>query len=163
MFSSLPSPRDRRVVRRQGLTLVETLTVLLIISILVAFVTGLARHANRAAETSRARADLVLLADSLERYYLRFGNYPDAPNVTNGVELLNVTTADPGSLSDYRLGSSLPNAFSAVDPWGTPYRYERRFTPLTGDAEDGAAQPETFRLYSLGPDRQEATHDDLSL
>jgi len=40
--------------KRRGLTLVEMLTVLFIVSILVAFVTGLARHAARAAETRHA-------------------------------------------------------------------------------------------------------------
>ncbi|NLF21856.1 MAG: prepilin-type N-terminal cleavage/methylation domain-containing protein, partial [Lentisphaerae bacterium] len=50
---------------RRGLTLVEMLTVLFVVSILVAFVTGTARYASRAAETRRAQADLHLLADAL--------------------------------------------------------------------------------------------------
>lgn len=133
--------------RRRGLTLVEMLTVLFIVSLLVIFVTGLARYGTRAAEVSRARADLQLLAAALERYYLRFGDYPDVDGSFDLDPLLSHCRQVPTG-SDYYFSNSLPRGFTALDPWGTSYRYE-----LTKDADIDV--PQTYRLYSLGPDRRE--------
>jgi type II secretion system protein G len=141
--------------RKRGLTLVEMLTVLFIVSILVSFVTGIARHASRAAETRRAQADLHLLADALERYYLIFGSYPphDAASM-DAMSLLAEVRTLPGG-EDYAFRNSLPRTFTALDPWGNSYRYLRQ-----GDETD---ETETFALYSLGPDKVEKSDDDIIL
>ena len=143
---------------KRGLTLVEMLTVLFVVSILVAFVTGTARYASRAAETRRAEADLHLLADALERYYLRFGDYPpdkpEPPDKHPATDLLAHTRPLPGSPGDvYVFSNSLPRTFTATDPWGNAYQYIRHV-----GGNDGNDDIETFTLYSLGPDRN--TPDD---
>ena len=142
---------------KRGLTLIEMLTVLFVVSILVAFVTGTARYASRAAETRRAQADLHLLADALERYYLRFGDYPpdkpEPPDKHPATDLLAHTRPLPGSPGDvYVFSNSLPRTFTATDPWGNAYQYIRH----VGGNDD----IETFTLYSLGPDREEPGEDD---
>lgn len=139
--------------RKRGLTLVEMLTVLFIVSILVSFVTGIARHASRAAETRRAQADLHLLADALERYYLIFGSYPPAP-IAEATNLLVEVRTLPGGEA-YAFSLSLPRTFTALDPWGESYRYLRQ-----GDETE---ETETFALYSLGPDKVEKSDDDITL
>ena len=136
---------------KRGLTLIEMLTVLFVVSILVAFVTGTARYASRAAETRRAEADLHLLADALERYYLRFGDYP-ATSGNDAQELLFHRQQLPAPDKDqrpvfYYFSNSLPRTFTATDPWGNAYQYIRH----VGGNDD----IETFTLYSLGPDREE--------
>jgi type II secretory pathway pseudopilin PulG len=128
--------------------------VLFIVSILVSFVTGIARHASRAAETRRAQADLHLLADALERYYLRFGDYPWWPDenpafdmkdrTLEATRLLSHVQPIPGSNASYVFGNSLPRNFSAIDPWGAAYRF------LCQGTDPDEAQ--TFLLYSRGPD-----------
>ncbi len=155
--------------KRSGLTLVEMLTVLFIVSILVAFVTGLARHAARAAETHRARADLHLLADALERYYLRFGAYPlppgdwhDATNLLQVAEALPGEGDFPGDDNQYYFSRLLPGDFTCIDPWGSSYFYYRQ-EPADGSVSESPEAAETFRLLSLGPDREEATSDDIVL
>jgi prepilin-type N-terminal cleavage/methylation domain-containing protein len=149
--------------KRSGLTLVEMLTVLFIVSILVAFVTGLARHAARAAETRRARADLHLLADALERYGLRFGAYPlDNGEWHDATNLLQVAVALPGHGDLYEFRRSLPDSFSGIDPWGSSYLFYRQ-QPEDGSVSQAPEAAETFRLCSLGPDRLEATDDDIVL
>jgi prepilin-type N-terminal cleavage/methylation domain-containing protein len=157
-------PTSQHFRKRSGLTLVEMLTVLFIVSILVAFVTGLARHAARAAETRRARADLHLLADALERYYLRFGDYPlengewhEATNL-----LVEVVETLPGNGDLYEFRRSLPDSFSGIDPWGSSYFYYRQ-QPEHGAVSESPEAAETFRLLSRGPDREEATDDDIVL
>ena len=141
--------------RKRGLTLIEMLTVLFVISILVSFVTGIARHASRAAETRRAQADLNLLADALERYYLVFGNYlPNQTTPMDATNLLAVVRMLPGG-ADYAFSNSLPHTFTALDPWRMSYQYLRQ-----GDDTD---ETETFMLYSLGPDKQEKSDDDIIL
>jgi len=142
---------------RRGLTLVEMLTVLFVVSILVAFVTGTARYASRAAETRRAEADLHLLADALERYYLRFGEYPEVGVDKDADALLTSKRLLPGhdgtnpGTDYYYFSNSLPRTFAAVDPWGQAYRYVRHI----GNNVDDSDSSETFTLYSLGPDREE--------
>ena len=134
---------------KRGLTLIEMLTVLFVVSILVAFVTGTARYASRAAETRRAEADLHLLADALERYYLRFGDYPPSdPDNALATILLDCTRPLPGT-NVYVFSNSLPRTFTGFDPWGESYRYVRH---SGGNDSEGI---ETFTLYSLGPDREE--------
>ena len=141
---------------KRGLTLVEMLTVLFVVSILVAFVTGTARYASRAAETRRAEADLHLLADALERYYLRFGDYPeaggnDAPALLSHRQLLPGHTDTDPNADYYYFSNSLPGTFTGLDPWGAAYRYIRHMGNGINDADNS----ETFTLYSLGPDREE--------
>lgn len=156
-------PRTSHYLRkRRGLTLVEMLTVLFIVSILVAFVTGLARHAARAAETRHARADLHLLADALERYYLHFGDYPLAPGPHDATNLLQVVETLPGRGDLYEFKRSLPDSFSGFDPWGSSYLFYRQL-PEDGAVTADPAAAETFRLCSIGPDRKEATDDDIVL
>lgn len=140
------------------MTLVETVTVLFIVGILVAFVTGLARHAARRAETARTGADLQLLADALERYYLRFGEYPldfnDWHTVSNLLEHSRPLdfAADPNDR--YAFSNSLPHGFSGLDPWQRHYLYGRF---VSDDMQD-----ETFDLISAGPD-VDSPHDDITL
>jgi general secretion pathway protein G len=138
--------------RKRGLTLVEMLTVLFIVSILVSFVTGIARHASRAAETRRAQADLHLLADALERFYLVFGSFPPNRTTPEATELLKLEVRTLPGGGDYAFSNSLPQTFTALDPWGNSYRYLRQ-----GD------ETETFALYSLGPDKKEKSDDDIIL
>ncbi|MGI6100605.1 MAG: type II secretion system protein GspG [Kiritimatiellia bacterium] len=137
---------------KRGLTLIEMLTVLFVVSILVAFVVGTARYSSRAAEVRRAEADLHLLADALERYYLRFGEYPpDEPdNNYPATALLARTQPIPGTPGEYYVFSnSLPRDFTALDPWGESYRYVRH----ASSHDDISKGIDTFTLYSLGPDR----------
>ena len=137
---------------QRGLTLIEMLTVLFLVSILVAFVTGIARHASHAANTRRAQADLEILADALERYYLRFGEYPVITG-NEATEVLKARRELPGTDPQYYyFSNSLPRTFTAIDPWHESYRYVLHSTVV--DVNDSESI-ETFMLYSLGPDRKE--------
>ncbi len=161
-YKGLMSGLTNNAERKRGLTLVEMLTVLFVISILVSFVMGIARHASRAAETRRAQADLHLLADALERYYLVFGSFPPNGTTQDATELLDTTTllAEVRTLPGggvYAFSNSLPRTFTALDPWGNSYRYLR---VLQGNEAD---ETETFSLYSLGPDKEEKSDDDIIL
>ena len=150
--------REQTPPRKRGLTLVEMLTVLFVVSILVAFVTGTARYASRAAETRRAEADLHLLADALERYYLRFGDYPETVGndaralLSHRQPLPGHTGTDPNA-DFYYFSNSLPRTFTALDPWGESYRYVRHVS--VNDVNLVNDSIEAFTLYSLGPDREE--------
>ncbi|MDD5708121.1 MAG: type II secretion system protein GspG [Kiritimatiellae bacterium] len=162
-------PQSWRI--RRGLTLIETLTVLFIVGILVAFVTGLARHASRTAETRRAQADLQVLADALERYCLRYGDYPLNPGGWHAAtNLLAVAVPLPGGEAatgndnNYYFSHLLPQDFTCLDPWGGSYLYYRHSRqPAGGAANEPTDMDETFRLRSLGPDRMEETSDDIVL
>lgn len=149
---------------KRGLTLIEMLTVLFVVSILVAFVTGTARYASRAAETRRAQADLHLLADALERYYLRFGEFPPTGNdaqelLSHRQQLPGQSGTEPGDVIYYYFSNSLPRTFTALDPWGEAYQYVRHGGDNDINDVNDSDGAETFTLYSLGPDRKEPGED----
>src|SRR3954470_17794122 len=67
--------------RRSGLsafTLIELLTVIALIAILVSISVGIVRGAKQRSATARAKAELALLAQALEDYKRRYGDYPEA-------------------------------------------------------------------------------------
>jgi prepilin-type N-terminal cleavage/methylation domain-containing protein len=142
------------IFRRRGLTLIETLTVMFIVSILAGFAVGLARHAHAAAARRRAQADLHLLADALERHQLRFGDLPGEPDVWQpATNLLAVITPLPdGQPPDFAFQRTLPEGFTALDPWGASYRYRYAVSAVPGDPTAAVA---AFELRSSGPDGKE--------
>ena len=155
-----PRPRAERVFSGRGgqaiLFTAMALVILLFAALWMAdvhrivFVKDRSQNAGDAA----ALADLHLLADALERYYLRFGDYPlDTSDEYPTTDLLAHTRSLPGNPGDvYVFSNSLPRTFTALDPWGEAYQYIRH-----GNDSEGI---ETFTLYSLGPDRKEPGEDD---
>lgn len=153
-------------VDSNGFTLVEMVTALFIIGILVAIVLGTGRDAVRQSRVATARADLQFAADALDRYRLVFGDYP--PPATSPARPEG-ETADGGSFpylpmdytrrtldgnDDYHFAALFPQGFTAIDPWGAPYRYQ-----LTDSEEEG--EPPVYSLRSPGPDGKEGNDDDI--
>ncbi len=150
-----------RILRRNGMTLIELGIVMGIVSILLGLVLGLGRHVNAVVKIRRAQAELGEWHETLNRWFLQFGEYPHARIDTEDVKTLggdvDWTLEDP---SRYPLTiltnqceviypdrtvtfrSFLTTAVSTVDPWGMPYIY------LTSD------NAQAYTLFSCGPDRK---------
>ncbi|MFQ5706617.1 MAG: type II secretion system major pseudopilin GspG [bacterium] len=137
------SLRDER-----GLTLIEVMLVVIILGVLVALVvpqfSGRTEQARRAA----AQADInANIATALEMYFLDNGVYP---TTEQGLEaLLRSPEAPPIPVSWQ--GPYLKKNTSLKDPWKLPYVY----------VSPGEHNPESYDLYSTGPDRQKGGGDDI--
>lgn len=71
---------SRGLATRRGFTLLEVLTVLIIVGILSALVSAALRAAHQRAMISRARGELATLTSALERYKSYYGDYPETGN-----------------------------------------------------------------------------------
>lgn len=131
-----------------GLTLIEVMLVVIILGVLVALVvpqfSGRSEQARRAAANADINANI---ATALEMYFLDNGVYP---TTEQGLEAL-VSRPDlpPAPLSWN--GPYLKKNTTLKDPWGQKYVY----------LSPGEHNPESYDLYSLGPDTQEGGGDDI--
>ncbi len=128
--------------RSRGFTLVELLTVLVIVGLLVAFVLAGVRWAQEWSMINRARGEMNLIMTNLAEFKTQTGEY----------NLGFAFGGRGGQDSDTQAFSFREVARS--DPWGQHYQITVRDTP-TGD--------QWVSIRSAGPDRQFNTPDDLVL
>lgn len=120
-----------RTKRRRGLTLIEIVVVITILSLLMTAVTVYAIGIGRESKVAVAKNELELIVRALDTYFALTGRYP-------------TTTEGLSPLVERRILKALP-----VDPWGGEFGYELRDgTPVitclgsdertggTGDAAD---------------------------
>ncbi|MBO6797775.1 type II secretion system major pseudopilin GspG [Maricaulis sp.] len=133
--------------RDAGLTLVELLVVLLIITAIAALVAPRVMGYVGRSKTDVATAQLASIQTSLELYYLDMSRYPTEDE---GLRVL-VEPAEDGQ-PGWR-GPYFRNESGLIDPWGNAYIYER--------AESG----DGYVIGSLGRDNApggEGEDSDLS-
>ena len=115
MIRHCPSGRRPAVLSRCGFTLIEMLSVMVIIALLTAIIVSGMSVATRKSDISRARADLEKLRIVIEEAKLNSGAYPgglpSAPNVTNDPWGQGYHYAFPGATTPslYDLWSLGPN------------------------------------------------------
>jgi len=143
--------RIRQSGARAGFTLIEILTVLVIIAILFAFVVGSVMQGDDVVKGENTRAFIAQLEATLSEYNIEFGDYPPStfaeqdgiPNKINmGSEVLvtKLFSKDwSADVPEERLGNtdddatkqtitsfSKPDLFELVDDWGNPIVYLHR-------------------------------------
>ena len=131
--------------RAKGFTLMEMLLVLGIIALLVGMGTYMMVNVLGDAEIGKARGDIKTLEASLIRYKTKGGLYP---TTEQGLKALVTKPADGPQPRSY---STLLREQALMDPWGNSYQYRR----------PGRHNPETYDVYSVGPDGQDGTEDDI--
>jgi general secretion pathway protein G len=95
-------------------------------------------------ERTKAAADMQGIGTQLKLYKSMNGFFPTA---AQGLQALATKpTTAPTPVRWYQLFPEIP-----VDPWKTPYIYRC----------PGTKHPESFDLFSAGPDRQPDTKDDV--
>jgi general secretion pathway protein G len=95
---------SKRRKGRAGFTMVEMMTVILLIFVLAAMVVGISGYVTRKGAEAQARAELQQLRNALEEYRIETGSYP----------------GDLDGLGDYGEG------ITSQDPWGAAYVYRPR-------------------------------------
>lgn len=121
--------------RRKGFTIVELLVVILIISMLGAFVVPRMFKGLGKAKQDIARSKMNILENALGRFYIDCGRYP------TGSEGLEALLAPPTDVQEKWGGPYLKQS-DLLDPWENPYEY----------MQQGEHNVGSFDLVSYGAD-----------
>ena len=129
---------------RRGFTLFEMLMVLSIIALLMGLVIYSLGGVTGDAQRQKAKADILTLREALSAYQMECGTLP---TTEQGLKALwAMPTAEP-----------LPQHWSkqmdeeVKDPWGNSYQYQN----------PGKHNPDGYDVFSMGPDGQAGTDDDI--
>ena len=136
--------RSRRLLRR-GFTLMEMILVLAIIGILVGLGIVAMKGVVGDAEIGKAMADIRTMQTNIVRYRTMAGFIPSQ---AQGLEAL---AKKPSGNPAPRSWRQLMDPSALLDPWGHPYQYRN-----PGKKEVGG-----YDIYSMGPDGQDGTADDV--
>jgi type II secretion system protein G len=160
----------RKLKFTQGFTLIELITVMVIILIIAGLMIGVGGSAREAAKKRKAEVMIGSLEVAISMYDADTGQYPPDNEQTSSCESLydhlineNHRPDDDGTITppeiagwrgpymefndrDLNIGQT-----AIVDPWGNAYEYA--VGPATGNTN-------SFNLWSYGPDGPTGTTGD---
>ncbi len=129
--------------KQQGFTLLEIMIVVGIIVILLGLAISKIGNPTGFAKQTAVRADVQAIGTQLQLYESMNGFYP---TTEQGLQaLVTQPSTDPRPARWYQLFKQAPK-----DPWGSDYIYRC----------PGQKHPDSYDLYSAGPDRRPDTDDD---
>lgn len=143
--------------RAAGFTLIEVLLVIFIILMLAGAMVVFVLPQQEGAEKNTTKLLLNQVSAALDTYRLNIGHYPTEEEGGLG-GLLTKPTFENERLGDRWQGPYLKRGTKLEDAWGNQIRYEVIDRTL---AEDQTGLP--YKLFSLGPDGQPETEDDILL
>jgi len=127
----------------KGFTLLEIMLVVGIIVIILGVAVARLGNTTGIAKDMRVRADVQAINTQLKLYESMNGFFP---TTEQGIQaLVTQPSTDPKPTRWYQLFKEMPK-----DPWGNDYIY----------LSPGKKNPDSFDLYSAGPDRKPDTADD---
>jgi general secretion pathway protein G len=122
--------------KTRGFTLVEILVVVLIISLLAAFVAPKLFKGLGKTKRDIARSKMAILEDALGRFYLDCQRYPDQ---SEGLEALLIS---PSGIEQGKWNGPYLKKSELLDPWGNRYVY----------VPEGTVNQGSYDLISYGAD-----------
>ncbi|KAA0216278.1 MAG: type II secretion system protein GspG [Leptolyngbya sp. PLA3] len=139
--------RKRATSRRRGFTLIEVMIVLAIVLALGAIVSVAVLSRKDEANIQLAKTDLTNLEKGLKWFYFKYNRYPTDEE---GLAVLwSAETLDP-ELDESQWSAQLEKPL-AKDRWGHEWMYMQQ-------RDD---DPAKYALWSVGPDGEDGTEDDL--
>ncbi len=132
--------------KQQGFTLLEIMVVVVIMGMLSAIVATNVMGSKEQASIEKAGMDIKALDNALDMYKLDNHRFPTTEQGLDA--LVNKPTSSPEPKSYRKDGyiKDLPQ-----DPWGNDYMY----------VQPGTHNSSRYDLYSLGPDGEDGTDDDI--
>jgi len=140
--------------QRKGLTLLELMIVLIILVGLIAIVGPRLLGTQKKADIRTAQAQIGNLASALKMYAVDMKSFP---LTEEGLQLLVAAPEDEALAKNWD-GPNIEGGKLPRDPWGREFQYEFE----TSKSEDSKGTDSFPRIFSLGPDRQPGTADDIS-
>jgi general secretion pathway protein G len=150
-----------RQTLRQGLSLLEVMIVLIILVGLMAIVGPRLLGTQKKADMRTAQVQIGNVVSALKLYAADMKSFP---TTEEGLELL-VTAPEDEALAKNWSGPYLEDGKVPVDPWGSPLGYEYgdgEASSSTDPKSTDASVIDFPRIFSLGPDKQPGTTDDIA-
>ena len=132
---------------RAAFTLMEVLLVLVILVALVSIVAVNLVPTQQSANRNIAKVQAMELVSRVNQYFLDTNQFPPT---ADGLQALLAPPADLKNPRRWK-GPYLDKATAPVDPWDNPYQY----------MFPGKRNPQKFDIWSVGPDGQDGTEDDV--
>lgn len=159
MTIRIPQNGRRLTGRQAGFTLIEILLVIVILLLLASALVVFLLPQQEGAEKNTTKLLLNQVATALDTYRLNLGRYPSEQD--GGLNaLVTKPNFENSRLGEKWNGPYLKPGTKLEDPWGHPIRYEAvDKSTMTEDKKSGPP----YKLYSVGPDGQPDTDDDVKL
>ena len=132
--------------KQLGFTLLEIMVVVVIMGMLASIVSFNVMGSKADAEVRKTRIDIKNIQQALDLYKLDNSRYPTTEQGLKA--LIKKPTASPVP-KNWKKGGSVQEL--PEDPWGNKYQY----------ANPGVHNPDSYDLYSFGPDQEEGSDDDI--
>ena len=129
---------------RKAFTLVELLVVVLIITMLAAFVAPRMFSGIGKTKADLSKAKMAIIENAMARFYIDCGRYPDDS------EGLGVLVLPPSDIEEGKWNGPYLKRSDLVDLWENPYIY----------VAEGEYNPGSFDLISLGADAMDGGEGD---
>ena len=147
--------RNRRV-QASGFTLIEIQLVIVIILLLAGALVVFVLPQQKGAEMHTTKLLLHNVANALDTYRLNVGHYPTEQE--GGLDaLIKKPTFENEKLAERWQGPYVKPGTTLDDPWSHKIRYEVVEHDVEGEQKGSLG----FKLYSVGPDGQPDTDDDI--
>jgi general secretion pathway protein G len=160
MIICSPRPKPRSLRPAAGFTLIEILLVIVILLLLASALVVFLLPQQEGAEKNTTRLLLNQVSTALDTYRLNIGHYPTEQD--GGLNaLMTKPNFENQRLAEKWQGPYLKPGTRLEDPWGNPIRYEVVDTTMA--TTDGSKSGPPYKLYSVGPDGQPDTDDDIKL
>ena len=144
-----------------GFTLIEVLLVLVILMLLIGAVVVFVLPQQAGAQRNTTQIKLRVIDDAIQRYQLHIGR---PPSEEEGLEaLVRMPDFEVEALRSRWTGPYVDEEMEFIDAWGNELRYEMREQESGADAMQGRSAGRQYRLYSVGPDGEEGTDDDIEI
>ena len=130
--------------KNRGFTLIEILEVVLIISMLAAFVAPRVWKQFGKSQRDIARSKMAIIENALGQFRLNCGRFPLD---SEGLEALLI---DPGEFEEDVWDGPYLKKSDLLDPWGNPYEYR----------EEGEINVGSYDIISFGKDGQPGGDDE---
>jgi general secretion pathway protein G len=158
LYRKNPALGSRAQARALGaFTLIEVLLVIVIILMLAAALVVFVLPQQEGAEKNTTRLLLTSVENALDTYRVNMGRYPTEEEGGLGA-LLVKPNFENEKMGEKWQGPYLKRGTKLEDPWGLTLQYEM----IDRSLEENKSGP-AYKLFSLGPDGQSDTEDDIRL